>query len=122
MVKRLAPAVEREVHRLHAKGHSLRELLLRDPVVDSSCGTRSSVRWGNDEARSWETGAESLRRTDTLFASLASLSGHCQHRCAVPGVLRQHVPVRGGSTREERDGSSRTSTGLLLGRWRIGGR
>lgn len=29
VVKRLAPEVEREVHRLHAKGHSLREIEVR---------------------------------------------------------------------------------------------
>ena len=117
MVKRLAPAVEREVHRLHAKGHSLREIgrmverskhavmnaLGRVPAdgvwnpspARLSLSDREEIRVGLERGDTFTAIAAGLGRTlSTVSREVAANGGRVEYRAA-----KAHERARGRSRR-----------------------
>ena len=106
VVKRLAPEVEREVHRLHAKGHSLREIgrivecskhavtnaLGRAPAEDGvwnpppsrlSLADREEIRVGLERGDTFTLIAAGLRRSlPTVSREVAANGGRADYRAA----------------------------------------
>lgn len=117
MVKRLAPAVEREVHRLHAKGHSLREIgrmveRSKNAVMNAlgrvpadgvwnpsparlSLSDREEIRVGLERGDTFTAIAAGLGRSlSTVSREVAANGGRVEYRAA-----KAHERARGRSRR-----------------------